>query len=663
LEANAALNQMKDSGVSLKIEGGERVHGQIDAESDVSIVGFVLQQRLPALLQFISHEAAALRLSSLQLLGTLLKQGMLCPLDLIDKLIGLQGDPDMLIRLEALRILQAEDERRPMFIDNRMLDGIEFAIKHQLLVCKTTRALDDFSEHLDCGEDVDMDSTTKVPKTSADMSSIFKSLYVSCIQLTFKRKLEFLNGCVRKTLSIVDKFREYECLFTDASAENAGFVSAASPTRKAAGLKASTSSVLPERTRSVAMSDVKQGLELLRYIILTLAYLPYELNEEPLTIIYQINKYVPLHAGLLLQRMKQTSLSCGASVRGEAKEMLPPAMGQRSTTASAPGIGSRPVKSVGEKTEDDGVGKRAWDEALLYDAQKFLSTFSVASKPASTPPSSSKPKSSGTSTSDPQKKLLCQLAVQSCQSYCHESLLRLKYFLKKGYNLSDERCSNYNPDDRANYGNSSSNNSNAASSVDADVEFDVSAQNNTSAPILSPSVANKDGSAALDRVRPADFVDLPVISIDVSNKTIWGEDTFSHSHSCSTLRVVEHTLPEVSQILTPLELSRTWARNSVANYNNLLVLMDGDPNDFTLAKKRTRVRSKTSPSTASSEGNKKQAAKRASKQPNKKAKPSVTSTNGSKRKKNRLNYGSSDDDREAADYDDFEADDDEEYLE
>jgi hypothetical protein len=163
LEASAAQNQMKESGVHVskqysnkqnKFAGEHRVMGQeVEADSDVSIIGFILQQRLPELLDFLSNESATLRYAALLLLGTLLRQGMLCPLDLIGKLIGLQGDPDYLIRGEALRIIQTEDERRSMFLDNRMLEGIEAALAHQLSVIQAPKALDDFSEKVDCGED------------------------------------------------------------------------------------------------------------------------------------------------------------------------------------------------------------------------------------------------------------------------------------------------------------------------------------------------------------------------------------------------------------------------------------------------------------------------------------------------------------------------------
>jgi hypothetical protein len=576
LEASAAQNQMKESGVHVskqysnkqnKFAGEHRVMGQeVEADSDVSIIGFILQQRLPELLDFLSNESATLRYAALLLLGTLLRQGMLCPLDLIGKLIGLQGDPDYLIRGEALRIIQTEDERRSMFLDNRMLEGIEAALAHQLSVIQAPKALDDFSEKVDCGEDADISFSSNRERTSADMASVFKPLYMSCIQSNTKRKLEFLNGCVRKLLHTVDRFRELENVF------------AAQPQQP------SQQTSKQKKASKVLMSEVKDSLELLRYIMLTLAYLPYELNEEPLTIIYHINKYVPMNTGLLLDRMRTTLLATNAAnERGQASEMLPPALGQRSKTA--PAAASNGKRGKQQPGADDAVSKHAWDEALLFEPQKFLSSFTNGNG------------SNNSSESAVQVNQLCAVALQSCQSYCLENLLKLKYFLKKCYNLTDDRCSAFNPEDRG-AGSSSSAASSSAAATSAvteageenGVEGDGADSGTTKSAAGAGSGGGKDkDSNALDRVKPMDMHDMPVISLDLSNKMVWGEDTFNFSHPASTANVLKHHLLEVSHLLTPVELSRTWIKNSVVNYNNLLVLLDGDPNDFTLAKKKVRA--------------------------------------------------------------------------
>jgi hypothetical protein len=65
-----AIKMMKESGTSV----GRNVLGNVDTESDATIAGFALQQHQEKLLAFLMHREGAVRLASLQLLGTLLRQ-------------------------------------------------------------------------------------------------------------------------------------------------------------------------------------------------------------------------------------------------------------------------------------------------------------------------------------------------------------------------------------------------------------------------------------------------------------------------------------------------------------------------------------------------------------------------------------------------------------
>jgi len=113
-----------------------------------------------------------LRLAAVGLLGTLLRQGMLCPLDVMGQLVALQGDEEPVIRREALKLVQVphcpgpgtppramdssapvlgcpdrdfsflffvpvcwwqlEDEKHPTFLDNRLLEGVELCYLFQV---------------------------------------------------------------------------------------------------------------------------------------------------------------------------------------------------------------------------------------------------------------------------------------------------------------------------------------------------------------------------------------------------------------------------------------------------------------------------------------------------------------------------------------------------
>ena len=123
-------------GLSLTVRDNVLGAGTTDGDTDASIAGFVLQQHLPLLSAFLSHTGTTLRSAALQLMGTLLRQGMLCPLDIIAQLVALQGDVDPDIRKASLNILQAEDQKRSSFIDNRLIEGqvISFERKPQLVL-------------------------------------------------------------------------------------------------------------------------------------------------------------------------------------------------------------------------------------------------------------------------------------------------------------------------------------------------------------------------------------------------------------------------------------------------------------------------------------------------------------------------------------------------
>ena len=62
---------MRESGAIV----GRRVLGPEINDSDATITGFVLQQHLPALLDFLTNKTPTIRFAALHLIGTLLRQG------------------------------------------------------------------------------------------------------------------------------------------------------------------------------------------------------------------------------------------------------------------------------------------------------------------------------------------------------------------------------------------------------------------------------------------------------------------------------------------------------------------------------------------------------------------------------------------------------------
>src|SRR5262249_14265114 len=154
-----------------------KVFGPGDSDSDATIAGFVIQHHLDLITQFLSHPSATLRLSTLQLLGSLLRQGMVCPLDALASLVMLQCDRDEGLRSDALHLLVVQDERHPTFLDNRLREGVESAHDFQLSIFGDVR--------------------TTYAQPSGDQAPFFGALYTSCVQSNKRRWQGFVQALLR----------------------------------------------------------------------------------------------------------------------------------------------------------------------------------------------------------------------------------------------------------------------------------------------------------------------------------------------------------------------------------------------------------------------------------------------------------------------------------
>ena len=183
LENAAALELMQKSGIGLSTS--KKVQGPIELDSDATIAGFVLQQHLIAILGFLTTPHYPTRHAALQLIGTLLRQGMLCPLDVLGHLIGLLGDPHFEIQQNALLLLQCEDEKYSNFLDNRIVEGVELSYYFQLKIAGRAEAL-----VLRVIEEANNNNFSY-------WSSVFSDLYITC----FQKVLLFINIITTYTYS------------------------------------------------------------------------------------------------------------------------------------------------------------------------------------------------------------------------------------------------------------------------------------------------------------------------------------------------------------------------------------------------------------------------------------------------------------------------------
>lgn len=381
LEAGQALQELKESGIGI----GDRVLTSSDADADTTVAGFVLQQHLHELLALTSHQSVLVRLAAMDLIGVMLRQGMVCPLDVIGNLVAMQGDEEILIRRESLRLLQIEDEKHPSFLDSRIISGIEQCHSHQRNSTGEVRHV------------IELEGPSL-----GTCTSVFTILYTSCLQQSRKRRTDLLIGLLKRITNLLDSF------------QGGGIQGMSYPAPSKRGIQGAGTNGGKVSSKNAVMSvqDAERILSVCNFLVSTLAHLSYDVIEEPLHIIYWINRNVPLQAGYLLSQLKEDLIALGAEERKEGG-MQPPA------------VGSAPTKRPGGFSTTSASSSSGWEEGLVIDEARFAATYDK-SKDAK----------------------IKTLLVRCLEARGRESLIRLKAFLKNTYNLSDERCLSFTLDDK-----------------------------------------------------------------------------------------------------------------------------------------------------------------------------------------------------------------------
>jgi hypothetical protein len=271
LEKRATLKQLQDSGVQLVDRN--LVLGPADSDSDSSIAGFVIQQHLHLLTRFFSHPSSPLRLLTLELLGSLLRQGMVCPLDALASLIMLQCDRDVEIRREALHLLVIQDERHPTFLDNRLREGVEAAFDFQNTIYGDIQ-------------------TCYSAQVAAEAIPYFGELYIACIQPNKKRSQGFIQSLLRKCALL-----SQSCSISSNNSLD------------------HISNELNSHINSLAMND---------YLASVLSSLPFVQLDEVLYLLSQIHRTVPYDMNVIMNELKTSILSHNIAALADDINMPPP---------------------------------------------------------------------------------------------------------------------------------------------------------------------------------------------------------------------------------------------------------------------------------------------------------------------------------------------------
>ncbi len=332
------------------------------------------------------------------------------------------GDVDDTIRNTAIQQLQQENEKHPSFIDNRMLEGIEFSYSFQLQAFHSVVAVEaPRIDKSDLSSSSLSSSTTNSSSIISSLSSIkyirsyasiFDVFYLSCIQKYRKRKIDFLLGLLKRSNSLssatssngsgssgssssssvkdVHK-RSYPNKMNKASYKtinscdvinSAGTSPMKGVINKPTLLSSSSSSSTSSTTGSSSMFDksiivdTSSKCQINDFLTTTLAYLPYETADEPLQIIFWINRNISVSTSLLLHRLKDKLMIIGAVVRSDGS-MLPPMMGSK--TKSNPASTNKKSMSSSSSSNNNSISSSDGSSGRTVKTPSSISKPSLSS--------------------------------------------------------------------------------------------------------------------------------------------------------------------------------------------------------------------------------------------------------------------------------------------
>ncbi|DBA03164.1 TPA: hypothetical protein N0F65_003884 [Lagenidium giganteum] len=299
----------------------EQVQG--DQEADAALIGGVMQAQLKNILALALSKQLQIRAEAVACINILLTQGLVSPLHCVPNLVALETDQVMSVRDMAHAQLIALHEKFPTLINNPAIQGIFLSHSFQIKV---------FNECSVFAEDKDKKKYC-----------LFGRLYTNCIRSGRNPRNMFLK-------SLVNQFSDRGSI-----------------------LSGSNVKTKPMKT-----------IDYLCYLTELLSALPYDVEDEPLYIIYLINRYVSLKLGRTMDELKESFGAMGVS------------------------------QDILESEEDLDI----LNYKILKDRDTSVKVASAEVK---------------------------QQQQQCCIAFAISLLIRLKFFLKNLYLLDNEKCQTYQP--------------------------------------------------------------------------------------------------------------------------------------------------------------------------------------------------------------------------
>ncbi|KAG2848876.1 hypothetical protein PC110_g140 [Phytophthora cactorum] len=228
---------------------------QGDQEAEASLIGNVMQAELGHILELSLQKVPQIRKEAIACIGALLTPGLVNPLQCIPNLVTLETDRVPDVRDAAFSLLLALEKYRSQF-HAPLIKGIQDSYSFQLSVYGDATALGiDENEKTYC---------------------LFGRLYTNFVKSTKSQGVLFFQALLNQ--------------FTD----------------QGTVLQPLISKRLTTKSKTFTAS-----LKYLCYLAQILSTLPYEVEDEPLHIIYLINRYVSLRLGPVLDDLKAIFVEAG----------------------------------------------------------------------------------------------------------------------------------------------------------------------------------------------------------------------------------------------------------------------------------------------------------------------------------------------------------------
>lgn len=149
-----------------------------DQDGDSTLFGGVLTNHSHRLFTMTSSKESSIRMAVLQVLGLLLRQGLVNPNDAVPHLFAMQGDLKQdTIRKLALELLTREGEKRPDILRRRICAGVKQAYEFQRTVGTP-------------GGEI----SSIISRTEGRIECIFSSVFRDCIGSSRKQRHGFFKN-------------------------------------------------------------------------------------------------------------------------------------------------------------------------------------------------------------------------------------------------------------------------------------------------------------------------------------------------------------------------------------------------------------------------------------------------------------------------------------